>query len=104
MSIIFNEDGEIIANGHVIIQYDDALIDQWDPSSPYQLKNWRGEPLEIDGINGFEEIKAFNNQGSYYLLKDKDKGYALIGRGFIRYGGWYDTEEEAHRVWKSYHP
>lgn len=104
MSIIFNEDGEIIANGHVIIQYDDALIDQWDKSSPYQLKNWRGEPLEIDGINGFEEIKAFNSQGSYYLLKDKGKGYALIGRGFIRYGGWYDTEEEAHRVWKSYHP
>ena len=104
MSIIFNEDGEVIGNGHTIIQYDDALIDQWDSSSPYQLKNWRGEPLEIDGINGFEEIKAFNNQGSYYLLKDKDKGYALIGRGFIRYGGWYDTEEEAHRVWKSYHP
>ena len=48
-----------------------------------------------------EEIKAYKNNGSYYLLKDKDKGYAIVGRGFRRVGNWYKTEEEAHRVWRA---
>ena len=45
-------------------------------------------------------IKAYNNNGSYYILKDKEKGYAVVGRGFRRVGGWYDTEEEAHQAWR----
>ena len=101
MNIIFNEDGEVIASGHNIKQYDDALIVQgWDWPS-YNLYNWHGEILKIDESSAFEEIKAYNNNGSYYLLKDKEKGYAVVGRGFIRVGNWYDTEEKAHQAWKS---
>ena len=57
--------------------------------------------MKIDESSAFEEIKAYNNNGSYYLLKDKEKGYAVVGRGFIRVGNWYDTEEKAHQAWKS---
>ena len=65
---------------------------------------WCGEELRIDGFKFFDGIKAYNNEGSYYLLKDNEKGYAVIGRGFRRVGEWYDTEEEAHRAWRDYHP
>ena len=101
-NLIFNEDGEFIVDGGEIIQYDDAIIVR--NGNDYHLSNWKGKQLEIGNVNSFEDIKAYSNQGSYYILKDWDKGYALIGRGFIRYGGWYDTEEEAHRAWKSFHP
>lgn len=101
LNLIIDEDGEVIADGHDIEQYDDAIIVR-NGNNCY-LSNWKGNLLEIGNINSFEEIKAYNNQGSYYILKDRDKGYAIIGRGFIRYGDWYDTEEEAHRIWKNYH-
>ena len=102
LNLIIDEDGEVIADGHDIEQYDDAIIVR-NGNNCY-LSNWKGNLLEIGNINSFEDIKAYNNQGSYYILKDWDKGYAIIGRGFIRYGDWYDTEEEAHRIWKNYHP
>ena len=101
LNLIIDEDGEVIADGHDIEQYDDAIIVR-NGNNCY-LSNWKGNLLEIGNINSFEDIKAYNNQGSYYILKDRDKGYAIIGRGFIRYGDWYDTEEEAHRIWKNYH-
>ena len=101
LNLIIDEDGEVIADGDDIEQYDDAIIVR-NGNNCY-LSNWKGNLLEIGNINSFEEIKAYNNQGSYYILKDRDKGYAIIGRGFIRYGDWYDTEEEAHRIWKNYH-
>jgi len=101
LNLIIDEDGEVIADGHDIEQYDDAIIVR-NGNNCY-LSNWKGNLLEIGNINSFEDIKAYNNQGSYYILKDWDKGYAIIGRGFIRYGDWYDTEEEAHRIWKNYH-
>ena len=101
LNLIIDEDGEVIADGDDIEQYDDAIIVR-NGNNCY-LSNWKGNLLEIGNINSFEDIKAYNNQGSYYILKDRDKGYAIIGRGFIRYGDWYDTEEEAHRVWRNYH-
>ena len=101
LNLIIDEDGEVIADGDDIEQYDDAIIVR-NGNNCY-LSNWKGNLLEIGNINSFEDIKAYNNQGSYYILKDRDKGYAIIGRGFIRYGDWYDTEEEAHRIWKNYH-
>ena len=101
LNLIIDEDGEVIANGDDIEQYDDAIIVR-NGNNCY-LSNWKGNLLEIGNINSFEDIKAYNNQGSYYILKDWDKGYAIIGRGFIRYGDWYDTEEETHRIWKNYH-
>lgn len=102
VNLIFDEDGEVIVDGDDIEQYDDAIIAR--NGNDCHLSNWKGDLLEIGNINTFEDIKAFNNQGSYYILKDWNKGYAIIGRGFIRYGGWYDTEEEAHRAWRDYHP
>ena len=98
LNLIIDEDGEVIADGHDIEQYDDAIIVR-NGNNCY-LSNWKGNLLEIGNINSFEDIKAYNNQGSYYILKDRDKGYAIIGRGFIRYGDWYDTEEEAHQAWR----
>lgn len=99
-SFIINEDGEVIADGHNITQYDDAYVLIGDDYPYYNIFNWHGEKLSIEGNTGFEEIKAYNNNGSYYILKDKEKGYAVVGRGFRRVGGWYDTEEEAHQAWK----
>lgn len=101
LNLIIDEDGEVIADGHDIEQYDDAIIVR--NGNRCHLSNWRGDFLQIENIDTFEDINAFNNGGSYYLLKDRDEGYAIIGRGFIRYGDWYDTEEEAHRIWKNYH-
>lgn len=102
VNLIFDENGEDIVGGGDIEQYDDAIIVR-DVNACY-LSNWKGNLLEIGNHNAFEDIKAYNNQGSYYILKDWNKGYAIIGRGFIRYGDWYDTEEEAHRAWRDYHP
>lgn len=102
VNLIFNEDGEDIIGGGDIEQYDDAIIVR-DVNACY-LSNWKGNLLEIGNHNAFEDIKAYNNQGSYYILKDWDKGYAVIGRGFRRVGEWYETEEEAHRAWRDYHP
>lgn len=101
-NLIVNEDGEQIMGGDNIEQYDDAIIVK--NGDACYLSNWKGKLLEINHHNAFEDIKAYNNQGSYYILKDWDKGYAIIGRGFIRYGDWYETEEEAHRAWRNYHP
>ena len=98
LNLIIDEDGEVIVDGDDIEQYDDAIIVR-NGNNCY-LSNWKGNLLEIGNINSFEDIKAYNNQGSYYILKDWDKGYAIIGRGFIRYGDWYDTEEEAHQAWR----
>ena len=100
-SFIINEDGEVIADGHNITQYDDAYVLIGDDYPYYNIFNWHGEKLSIEGNTGFEEIKAYKNNGSYYLLKDKDKGYAIVERGFRRVGNWYKTEEEAHRVWRA---
>ena len=99
-SFIINEDGEVIADGHNITQYDDAYVLIGDDYPYYNIFNWHGEKLSIEGNTGFEEIKAYNNNGSYYILKDKEKGYAVVGRGFRRVGDWYDTEEEAHQAWR----
>ena len=99
-AFIINEDGDVIADGHNITQYDDAYVLIGDDYPYYNIFNWHGEKLSIEGNTGFEEIKAYNNNGSYYILKDKEKGYAVVGRGFRRVGGWYDTEEEAHQAWK----
>ena len=100
-AFIINEDGDVIADGHNITQYDDAYVLIGDDYPYYNIFNWHGEKLSIEGNTGFEEIKAYKNNGSYYLLKDKDKGYAIVGRGFRRVGNWYKTEEEAHRVWRA---
>ena len=98
VNIIFNEDGDVITTDLIVAQYDDALILK---GNGYHLSNWRGDFLQINDIDSFDDIKAFNNGGSYYLLKDKDEGYAVVGRGFRRVGGWYKTEEEAHRAWRA---
>ena len=100
-AFIINEDGDVIADGHNITQYEDAYVLIGDDYPYYNIFNWHGEKLSIEGNTGFEEIKAYKNNGSYYLLKDKDKGYAIVGRGFRRVGNWYKTEEEAHRVWRA---
>ena len=100
-AFIINEDGDVIADGHNITQYDDAYVLIGDDYPYYNIFNWHGEKLSIEGNTGFEEIKAYKNNGSYYLLKDKDKGYAIVERGFRRVGNWYKTEEEAHRVWRA---
>ena len=87
--------------------YNDAIVvmNNIGGEKHYTLSNWRGEQLELDGTMWFfDGIKAYNNEGSYYLLKDNEKGYAVIGRGFRRVGEWFDTEEEAHRAWRDYHP
>ena len=97
-----------MAFGNHLETYDDAIVqmdNSRDGGKIYSMVNWSGKELRIDGSKFFEEIKAYNNEGSYYILKDKygNKGYAVIGRGFKRVGGWYDTEEEAHRAWRDYH-
>ena len=99
VNLLLNEDGDVIVSDPIIAQYDDAIILKY--GNKFNLSNWRGELLQIDDIDSFDEIKAYNNNGSYYLLKVKDEGYAVVGRGFRRVGGWYKTEEEAHRAWRA---
>jgi len=104
---ITDENGHIVALGNSIEAYNDAIVvmNNIGGEKHYTLSNWRGEQLELDGTMWFfDGIKAYNNEGSYYLLKDNEKGYAVIGRGFRRVGEWFDTEEEAHRAWRDYHP
>ena len=101
---IYNEDGGIVVSGESIDRYDDALIvgNNVTGEKKYSLCNWRGKQLEVDGVREFQEIKAANFCGSYYVLKDKKKGYALIGDGFKRVGEWYETENDAHLAWREY--
>ena len=99
VNLLLNEDGDVIVSDPIIAQYDDAIILKY--GNKFNLSNWRGELLQIDDIDSFDEIKAYNNNGSHYLLKVKDEGYAVVGRGFRRVGGWYKTEEEAHRAWRA---
>lgn len=99
LNVLLNEDGDIIVSDPIVAQYDDAII--VEHGSKCSLSNWRGDFLQIDDIDSFDAIKAFNNNGSYYLLKDNDEGFAVVGRGFQRVGGWYKTEEEAHRAWRA---
>ena len=104
---ITDENGHIVALGNSIEAYNDAIVvmNNIGGEKHYTLSNWRGEQLELDGTMWFfDGIKAYNNEGFYYLLKDNEKGYAVIGRGFRRVGEWFDTEEEAHRAWRDYHP
>ena len=103
---IIDENGHSVASGNSIETYNDAIVVMNDIKGEkrFSISNWRGEELRIDGFKFFDGIKAYNNEGSYYLLKDNEKGYAVIGRGFRRVGEWYDTEEEAHRAWRDYHP
>lgn len=101
---LYNEDGKALVKGKHITMYDDALIVNNYRSNMSSLCNWRGEPVVLDGIKAFEDIKACDDEGSYYLLKDKSRGYAVVGQGFRRVGNWYNTEEEAHRIWHKYHP
>lgn len=101
---IYNEDGETVVSGESIDRYDDALIvgNTIAGEKKYGLCSWRGKQLEVDGVREFQEIKADNFCGSYYVLKDNKKGYALVGDGFKRVGEWYETEVEAHRAWREY--
>lgn len=103
---IIDENAHTVASGNYIETYDDAIVQMnvINGNKRYSLSNWHGKELRIDGFKFFDEIKAYNNNGSYYLLKDNEKGYTIVGRGFKRVGGWYDTEEEAHRIWGNYHP
>lgn len=106
---IIDENAHTVAFGNHLETYDDAIVqmdNSRDGGKIYSMVNWSGKELRIEGTKFFEEIKAYNNEGSYYILKDKfyNKGYAVIGRGFKRVGGWYETEEEAHRAWRDYHP
>lgn len=101
---LYNEDGKPLVKGEHITMYHDALIVNNYRDNMFSLYNWRGEPVVLDGIMSFEDIQSYDYEGSYYLLKDKARGYAVVGQGFRRVGNWYETEEEAHRIWRNYHP
>ncbi len=104
---IIDEDGKYIALGNHIEMYPDALVIEQANKSPgkkvFYLTNWHGKQVELEGCKYFDSIKAYNNEGSYYLLKNERNGYAVVGKGFMRVGGWYQTEDEAHQAWKTLH-
>lgn len=99
MHYIYDETGKNLFVGKSIEQYDDALVVN-TLGGHYAMYNWRGERLELDDVDYFQEINAYNNGGSYYVLRDCRHGYAVMGRGFKRVGGWYSTPDEAHRAWQ----
>jgi hypothetical protein len=99
MHYIYDETGKNLFVGKSIEQYDDALVVN-TLGGHYAMYNWRGERLELDDVDYFQEINAYNNGGSYYVLRDRRHGYAVMGRGFKRVGGWYSTPDEAHRAWQ----
>ena len=101
-TFICDEDGKKIAYGEVVEQYDDAIV-TYDKGKGYTIRNWRGQFLNLEYESFFSSVKAFNDNGSYYIVRYYDH-YAIIARGFRRVGGWYESEEIAHRVWRANHP
>ena len=101
-TFICDEDGKKIAYGEVVEQYDDAIV-TYDKGKGYTIRNWRGQFLNLEYESFFSSVKAFNDNRSYYIVRYYDH-YAIIARGFRRVGGWYESEEIAHRVWRANHP
>ncbi|MBP5515749.1 MAG: hypothetical protein J6X86_02250 [Bacteroidales bacterium] len=98
--IIYDEMGNKIVGGNSIELYNDALV--MNTLGAYALYNWRGERLNLDGVDQFVEIKAYNDNelGAFYVLKDMDHGYAVVGKGFRRMGGWYSSFSDAFNAWR----
>lgn len=95
-----DEDGKIIVHGDKLTFYDDAIIVKSEES--FQLCNWYGESIKVsdgDWKEYFADVKAYNDNGSYYIIETKNHHFAVVGRGFKRIGGLYDTEEEARAAW-----
>lgn len=97
---LYNEEGKSIVHGDKLTFYDDAIIVKSEES--YELCNWYGERFKVpdgDWKEFFADVKAYNDNGSYYIIETKDHHFALVGRGFKRIGGLYNTEEEARAAW-----
>lgn len=100
----YNEDGRSVASGVSIDRYDNALVvgNITKGEKRYSLCNWRGEKIELDGVGDFQKIQAKNFGGVFYVLRDENRGYALISSDFKRIGGWYETELDADRAIRDY--
>lgn len=95
-----DDEGKTIAFGNNLDFYDDAIVVYRD--NCYQLCNWYGEAMTVpDGEWGeyFADVKAYNNNGSFYLIETMKHHFAVVGRGFKRVGGLYNTREEALAAW-----
>lgn len=97
---IYDETGKKIVIGNQVEQYSNALV--VNMIGIYALYNWRGERLSLEGVDQFAEIKAYNDGegGTFYVLKDMSRGYAVVGKGFRRMGGWYGSEADALSAWR----
>lgn len=97
---LYDEEGKIIVLGDKLTFYDDAIIVKSENS--YELCNWYGERFKVpdgDWKEFFADVKAYNDNGSYYIIETNNHHFALVGRGFKRIGGLYDSEEEARAAW-----
>ncbi len=95
-----DEEGKTIVHGDKLTFYDDAIIVKSEDS--FQLCNWYGESIKVpdgDWKEYFVDVKAYNDNGSYYIIETKNHHFAVVGRGFMRIGGLYDTEDEARAAW-----
>ena len=97
---LYNEEGKIIVHGDKLTFYDDAIIVKSEES--YELCNWYGERFKVpdgDWKEFFTDVKAYNDNGSYYIIETKNHHFALVARGFKRIGGLYNSAEEACAAW-----
>ena len=102
---LYNDKGQIVAEGEQLEYYDDAVIARMDNGTRATLYNWQGGSIFFDvggwNTDRMDDIRCYNSErGSYYVIKIREGRYALFAKGFRQVGGIYASADEAHETWK----